>query len=71
MPVILLPVGRNGKKSVVIRPIMTNDFMTALPYKVPIPFLAETKNMLVNEFDEISNLFVDLTSKPPGTIEYE
>jgi len=70
MPIILLPIGLEGKKSIVLRPIMTNDFMTALPYRIPLEYLITTQNVL-KSFDAISNLFVDLTSKPPGTIEYE
>lgn len=71
MPVILLPIGINNKKSIVIRPISTNDFMTALPYKMPIEILKLIKETVIGKFSEISNVFVDLTPKPPSTIEFE
>lgn len=71
MPIILLPIGKNGKKSIVLRPIVTNDFMTGLPYNIPYDILENLNNGITSKFPEISNLFVDLTSKPTGTIEYE
>lgn len=71
MPVILLPFGRNGKKSIVLRPIVTGDFMTALPYKISFEVLEKIREFITTQFEEISHVFVDLTSKPPGTIEYE
>lgn len=71
MPIILLPIGQNNKKSIVIRPVITNDFMTALPYKMPIDILKDIYDGLIDKHNNISNLFIDLTSKPPGTIEYE
>jgi GMP synthase (glutamine-hydrolysing) len=74
MPIILLPVGEDNKKSIVMRPVVTNDFMTALPFEFPngFKFLETVYDELMEKFsDTISYVFVDLTGKPPGTIEYE
>lgn len=71
MPIVLLPLATDTKKkSVVIRPITTSDFMTAKPYKMPYEFLDKIHSLVVNKFN-IENVLVDLTSKPPATIEYE
>jgi GMP synthase (glutamine-hydrolysing) len=79
MPIALLPVrctlceNHAVKKiaSVVLRPVVTNDFMTALPYL----FSEEVTDFLAREilenFPMICSVFFDLTSKPPGTVEYE
>lgn len=70
MPIILLPIGSENKKSIVIRPVTTLDFMTALPTRLSYEILSGFAE-IIKEFDDISHVFVDLTSKPPGTIEYE
>jgi GMP synthase (glutamine-hydrolysing) len=70
MPIILLPIGSDNKKSIVLRPVTTMDFMTALPAKLSHETLSGFAG-IIRKFDDISHVFVDLTSKPPGTIEYE
>jgi len=76
MPVVLIPVSleNDQKRSIVLRPIITSDFMTGV---VPIPdkdFPLEILNqMVINVIEDptISSVIYDLTSKPPGTIEWE
>ncbi len=71
---ILLPVGVKKGYSIVIRTIITNDFMTgraAFPGK---DFPEESLICIVKELmniPEISSVGYDLTAKPPGTIEWE
>lgn len=74
VPTVLLPVGYDGKRSVVIRPFITNDFMTGRP---PVPghdINVEVLDGVVEQLeatDKYSGIFFDLTSKPPGTTEWE
>jgi len=70
-PTVLLPVDVNnrGHESVVLRPICSEEAMTANFYKMPPAIL----NELVNKMTEldVSGVFYDITNKPPGTIEWE
>ena len=70
MPIILIPIGKNNKPSVVIRPFLTNDFMTGEVYKLSHDILHEIQKKIMDT-KLISNIFYDLTSKPPGTTEWE
>ncbi|MCK5235280.1 MAG: hypothetical protein KAJ88_05535, partial [Candidatus Aenigmarchaeota archaeon] len=76
VPVVLFPVGfgEDGKRSVGIRTIITNDFMTGVP-AVPgrdIPEEAIEKMVSgILEIEGISRVAYDLTSKPPATTEWE
>ena len=77
VPVISFPVnfGIPGNRSIGIRTFITNDFMTGVP-AVPgkdIPEVAlETMVMkILSEVPRISRVAYDLTSKPPGTTEWE
>ncbi|MDF3071291.1 MAG: hypothetical protein K0R38_6892 [Polyangiaceae bacterium] len=70
--VVLVPVGIEKRFSVVIRAIMTNDFMTghaALPTKdfADLPGLAEE---MAKRFPELEAVFYDVTNKPPATVEW-
>jgi len=70
--VVLVPVGIEKRYSVVIRAIMTNDFMTghaALPGKdfKDLPGLAEE---MAKRFPELEAVFYDVTNKPPATVEW-
>jgi GMP synthase (glutamine-hydrolysing) len=76
MPVILIPVSFDepGKRSIVLRPFLTNDFMTGLPAlpgkEIPSACIQEmVKDIL--KIKGISRVLYDLTSKPPGTTEWE
>ena len=71
--IVSLPIGISGK-TIVIRPFVTNDFMTGRPAnwgeEVTIKCLKEIVKELKN-LKGISNVAYDLTSKPPGTTEWE
>ena len=57
--------------AVVLRGVTTSDFMTAEAAEIPWNVLQRIMNRIVNEVDHVNRVFYDLTSKPPGTIEYE
>lgn len=78
VPVILTPVdfGETGKRSIVIRTFITNDFMTGVPAipgseYMPIEALQEMVDRIMNEVPNIARVMYDLTAKPPGTTEWE
>lgn len=69
-PIVLLPFGNNGGKSIVIRPINSIDGMTAEPYLINHILLNDiVENML--KIKGIDMIFYDFTTKPPATIEFE
>lgn len=77
-PVILLPLSfskASGKRSIVLRPVTTSTFMTAqamLPKRdLPEPFLNKLSIRILTEVNDISQVFLDLTNKPPATTEWE
>ncbi len=57
--------------AVALRAVETSDFMTAEAAKVPWEVLQKVMNRIVNEVKGVNRVFYDLTSKPPGTIEFE
>jgi len=70
-PVVLIPTGsEESKESVVLRPIVSTEAMTASFARIDWDLLDKmTKKILEN--NQISHVFYDLTHKPPGTIEWE
>ena len=56
---------------VVLRAVTTEDFMTADWARIPFDVLERISNRVVNEVPGVNRLLYDLTSKPPGTIEWE
>jgi GMP synthase (glutamine-hydrolysing) len=76
-PVVLLPLSFNkpGDRSVVLRPVITSTFMTVqamLPGRdLPDDFLNTLSKRLLTEVKGISQVFLDLTNKPPATTEWE
>ena len=63
--------GRTYGHPVVLRPVSSEDAMTADWTRVPYDVLATISTRITNEVREINRVTLDITSKPPGTIEWE
>ena len=76
-PVVLLPLSfdKPGDRSIVLRPVITSTFMTVqamLPGRdLPNDFLNTLSKRILTEVKGISQVFLDLTNKPPATTEWE
>jgi len=57
--------------AIALRAVLTTDFMTAEAAEVPWDVLQKVMNRIINEVDHVNRVMYDLTSKPPGTIEFE
>ena len=57
--------------AVVLRAVNTSDFMTADVSEIPFSVLTHVASRIVNEVKGVNRVLYDLTSKPPGTIEFE
>jgi GMP synthase (glutamine-hydrolysing) len=80
MPVVLLADvrsvgvqgdGRTYGHPVVLRPVTSEDAMTADWARLPYDVMEKISTRITNEVREINRVTVDITSKPPGTIEWE
>ena len=80
MPVVLLADvrsvgvqgdGRTYGHPVVIRPVTSEDAMTADWARLPYDVMERISTRITNEVREVNRVAVDITSKPPGTIEWE
>lgn len=70
-PVVLVPVSTEDKKeSIVLRPIVSTEAMTASFAKIDTQIIDQLVEGVSSQ-DGISHIFYDLTHKPPGTIEWE
>lgn len=57
--------------AVAVRAVRTVDFMTADAAEIPFAVLQSVMSRIINEVKGVNRVFYDLTSKPPGTIEFE
>ncbi|QZY52743.1 glutamine-hydrolyzing GMP synthase [Leucobacter tenebrionis] len=63
--------GRTYGHPIVLRPVSSEDAMTADWTRVPYEVLARISNRITNQVPEVNRVVLDVTSKPPGTIEWE
>ena len=63
--------GRTYGHPVVLRPVSSEDAMTADWSRLPYDVVAKISTRITNEVREINRVVLDVTSKPPGTIEWE
>jgi GMP synthase (glutamine-hydrolysing) len=63
--------GRTYGHPVVLRPVVSEDAMTADWARLPVEVLERISTRITNEVREVNRVVLDLTSKPPGTIEWE
>ena len=57
--------------AVALRAVNTVDFMTAEAAQIPFEVLKTVMSRIINEVKGVNRVFYDLTSKPPGTVEFE
>ena len=63
--------GRSYGHPIVLRPVSSEDAMTADWSRLPYELLAKISNRITNEVEGVNRVVLDITSKPPGTIEWE
>jgi GMP synthase (glutamine-hydrolysing) len=63
--------GRTYGHPIVLRPVSSEDAMTADWSRIPYDVLAKISNRITNEVREVNRVTLDITSKPPATIEWE
>lgn len=63
--------GRTYGHPIVLRPVSSEDAMTADWTRMPYDVLAKISTRITNEVSDVNRVVLDVTSKPPGTIEWE
>ena len=63
--------GRTYGHPIVLRPVSSEDAMTADWSRLPYELLARISTRITNEVHDVNRVVLDVTSKPPGTIEWE
>ena len=63
--------GRSYGHPIVLRPVSSEDAMTADWTRLDYELLAKISNRITNEVEGVNRVVLDVTSKPPGTIEWE
>jgi GMP synthase (glutamine-hydrolysing) len=63
--------GRSYGHPIVLRPVSSEDAMTADWSRLDYELLARISNRITNEVEGVNRVVLDITSKPPGTIEWE
>lgn len=63
--------GRTYGHPIVLRPVSSEDAMTADWTRLPYELMAKISTRITNEVREVNRVVLDITSKPPGTIEWE
>jgi GMP synthase (glutamine-hydrolysing) len=63
--------GRTYGHPIVLRPVSSEDAMTADWSRLPYDVLARISTRITNEVRDVNRVTLDITSKPPGTIEWE
>ena len=63
--------GRTYGHPIVLRPVTSEDAMTADWSRLPFDLLERISTRITNEVPEVNRVVLDVTSKPPGTIEWE
>ena len=57
--------------AIALRAVETIDFMTATASNIPFDVLQKVMSRIINEVKGVNRCFYDITSKPPGTVEFE
>src|SRR5699024_4511264 len=63
--------GRTYGHPIVLRPVSSEDAMTADWTRIPYEVLEKISTRITNEVNDVNRVVLDVTSKPPGTIEWE